>query len=1520
MTPREFLDLAIAISSALVEYHHRFGHHGRLCPRCIGIPDAGGEVQILHSPEDAQGSFAGATNLLSDADLLPYIAPEATGRMNRQVDPRSDLYALGSMFHEMLAGAPPFTAGDVLGWIHAHVARTPPRLHVLADDIPRLLSDIVSKLLSKMAEDRYQTARGLRHDLTRLRAELDGPTPDFPLGERDVPDRFQLPAMLYGRDEQIAAIVHTFDDVVSTGKPALALVAGPSGIGKSALVGELERPIVREAGVFASGKCDQQREIPYAAISQAFGQIARQLLTESEARLLSFRERLLAAVSPNGRLLTDVVRDLELVLGEQPPVPPLPTQEAQNRLQRAFLDLCLVLAQKDHPLVLFFDDVQWADPGSLLLLQYVLANPTTNHLLVVCAYRDNEVDPRHPFATTVTALEQTPLTVVRVTPTPLTDEDVTDLVTDTFRCDESEAEPLAMLVRRQTEGNPFFVAQMLASLCQESLVAFDRESGAWRWDIGAIAAKGLSGDVLDLLSDKLRRLPETSRRVLSIAACLGSTFDPSLVAVAIGESEDETNARLRELARTGFVEIGDGGGKFAHDRIWQAAYALVPDEEKAAVHLDIGRRIVAARGEVDLFDRVSQLERGAALISDPEERLRLAELDRLATRKAMSSAAFRAAARYAAAGRSMLPPDAWEHHYELAYALHVDGATCENASGRFDEASELLATLIERARTTADRLNGHRVSIEVRINRGDFAGACGEAAECLAPLGVELKLHPTDGDVAEASTRALDLLGDRTIESLIDLEESPDETMSAALAVLATSYAPAHWVGMKLVNLIACRIVEISLRHGNADASVQGYAGFGAMLGPAYGRYREGGKFGKLSYDLAKRRGNAAHITRACNVYGGLASYFTQPYAVGVALATEGLETALQAGELTYGSFHAMQLVYFRAHDGSNLEEAWRIYEKTLTVAEENRLPLTAPFLLCIRGLLASLLGKTRSLSSFDEEGQTEADLEKQIEAMGPIFLHAYLSHKAIARTFARRYDEAITAAKHAHALSHFVASLVYGPTTVFFEALALAATYEDADPERRQAILQDLHRHTQSLGTWAENCAPNYASKHTLILAEIARIEGRELEAMRLYDRAIALGHEHRLIQDEAVAYEVAARFHLRQGRTLVGRAYLQEAREAYRRWGATAKVTELDNEGIYERDALPEPSRGAPTSRADGGPSTRPPGTSEPPLDAMAMAKAIQAISKEITTSGLLSALLRIVIEHAGAERCDLILVQRDELHLAASASSDSRGINVSVKDPIEPATSRDVPLSLLGYVMRTREPQILENASQKGLFTGDEHVMREETRSILCMPILRQQAIVGLLYLENNLARGAFTRKHLGLLEILAAQTAISLETAALYEDVARERRRVEDVLRENMELIAQQEDAILSLSTPIIEVWQGVLAMPLFGAIDERRAAQMMTVLLDAVSSQHCRYAVLDVTGVSMIDAATAEHLVRLVRAVQLLGAKGIVAGMRPDVARTIVSLGVDLGGIETRANLREALVRCMRKASAEERSA
>jgi predicted ATPase/GAF domain-containing protein len=1511
----EFIDLATRIVGALAVVRDRNGYHGRLCPQHILVDPAEGSVRITGAAGDAPGATdGGADGPLADAALLPYIAPEATGHMNRPVDLRSDFYALGCIFHEMLSGSPPFAADDLLGWIHAHVARTPPPLASIALGVPRPLSDIVVKLLSKMADERYQSVGGLLHDLARCRAALGGagPADPFPLGERDVPERFQMPSKLYGRDQESAALLRIFSRMVSTGQPALALVKGPSGIGKSSLVHELERSILRDRGAFAAGKFDEQRDIPYATIAQAFGQIARQILTESEARLGAFRERLLALLAPNGKLVTDLVPELALIIGEQPPAPPAPAQEAQNRLQKTFLDLVVALAQKDHPLVLFFDDMQWADAGSLALMQHVLASPATRSLLVVCAYRDGEVGEGHPFAATLAALEQASLTIHSVVPGPLTEDDVRELVVDAFRCDPEPAAPLAALVHTRTAGNPFFTAQLLASLCQEGLIHFDGAREAWRWDMQAVSAKAFSGDVLALLADKLRRLPERGQRVLSLAACIGTTFDSATVTVLAGLAEDENAAELRDLARAGLVEIGEGGARFVHDRVLQAAYALIPEAERAAMHLGVARAILASRGQADLFELVSQLERGASLIVDPAERLKAAELTLLATRKAMASAAYRAGARYAATGRRMLPPGAWDDHHELTYALHVEGATCANASGRFDEASALLTLALENARSAVDRVTVHRIRMDLRTNQGDFAGACSEAATCLAPFGITLTLHPTADAVSDACDRALGMLGDRSIESLLDLKEPADASMRAALAVLSTAYAPAHWVDMRLTHLVACWTVELSLRYGNADASVQGYAGFGTMLGPVYDRHREGARFGKLGYELAKRRGSAIYLTRACNLYGGMTSYWTEPFRAGLALAIEGLEAAMQAGDLTYASFHVMQIVCFMIQAGEPLADVWRELETQRVFARENQLPLAEPFLIAMRGFIASLLGKTRSLSTFDEEGAGEAAIEQQIAAMGPIFEHTYLGHKVMARTIARRHHEALAAAERARALSSMVAPLVYGPAIVFCTALCLAATCDEAPPDRRGAILEELRALAARIGVWAESGPANYASKHTLVLAELARLEGHDLEAMRLHDLAIELARENGLTNDEALACEAAARFFQSRGRGIIHRAYLLAARDAYARWGAVAKVAELDEEGA---SSDPQRSSMMPAPASVVPPSTVQRDAGEPKIDTLVVVKAVQAISGEIRTEGLLSSLLRIVIEHAGAERCDLLLLQREELLLAASAVSGHHGIAVSVKAPPESPSPWQVPLSVVGYVKRMREPLILDDAAAEGMFTTDEHVLRERTRSVLCMPILRQSTLVGVIYLENNLARGAFTKPRLWLVELLSAQAAISLENATLYEDVARERRRAEDALRDNLELVAQQEDAIRSLSTPIIEVWDGVLAMPLFGAIDERRAAQMMTVLLDAVVDRQCRYAVVDLTGVSTIDAATADHVLRLVRAVQLLGARGIVAGIGPKVAQRIVSLGVDLGGIETRANLREALVECMRAARA-----
>ncbi|MDC0723771.1 ATP-binding protein [Nannocystis bainbridge] len=690
--------------TAAVHAMHRQGHaHRHLAPRWIRL--VGDDVVGL------DGADEGADWLAAHRpDELAYAAPELLQPTLHAADHRSDLYSLGALLYHLLTGAPPFTAVDLLGWTHAHVAQAPRAPAELRPDVPAPLADIALKLLAKAADERYQSAAGLIADLERwLAAAARGDGEQrFPLGQRDVPEQLRISQRLYGRDAELQALEGARERVAQRGAPELALVRGPSGIGKSALVDALERRHAAQPGMFVAGKFDQyDRDIPYATLVKAFGELARQLLAASEEHLASWRQRLQAELGNLGQLVVDIIPQLELVIGPQPPVPPQPLLEAQNRFNRVLRQFIGVFAQPDHPLILFLDDLQWADTASIRLLQHILTHPDVQHVLVVCAYRDGEIDPTHPWTAALLEIQSAGVRVSDLVVAPLPAQHVATLLADTLRCGPEAADQLAGLLHAKTAGNPFFVGQFLTMLAAEGLLYLDPEAGVWRWDLAAIETQGYTDNIVALMLERLRGLPAATQRALSLLACAGAEIAPTTLAALLGRDEAAVMADLAPALTDALVVARGGQLKFTHDRVQQAAYSLTPEAERAGVHLRIGRELRGPPGSdvapERLFAVVNHLNAAAALIDDPQARFDLARLDLQAGRRAKQANAYASALVYLRAALGLLPADTWDAHFQLTFDLHRDLSECAYLCNENEAAEQLFAAALSRARGPLER-------------------------------------------------------------------------------------------------------------------------------------------------------------------------------------------------------------------------------------------------------------------------------------------------------------------------------------------------------------------------------------------------------------------------------------------------------------------------------------------------------------------------------------------------------------------------------------------------------------------------------------------------------------------------------------------------------------------------------------------------------------------------------------------------------------------------------------------------
>jgi AAA ATPase domain/Protein kinase domain len=551
------------------------------------------------------------------AGTLAYMAPEQTGRMNRSIDSRSDLYALGITLYQMLTGQLPFTASDPMGWVHCHIARRPAAPCERLKEVPGAVSAIIMKLLAKTAEERYQTAAGLESDLRHCLAawEAHQRIDDFPLGEHDTPDRLLIPEKLYGRPREVETLLAAFDRIVKSGGPELVLVSGYSGIGKSAVVNELQKALVPPRGLFAAGKFDQyKRDIPYATLAQAFQSLVRLLLGKSDAELGSWRNALLEALGPNGQLMIELVPELKLIIGDQPPVSELPPQHARRRFLLVFRRFIGVFARPEHPLALFLDDLQWLDAATLDLVENLLTRSDLPNLLLIGAYRDNDVDATHPLRRKLDAIKSAGGRVKEITLAPLAREHLTQLIAEALRCASAHAAPLAQLLHEKTGGNPFFAIQFLYALAEEGLLTFDHGAMCWSWDPHCIHAKRYTDNVVNLMVGKLNRLPAETQTALQLLACLGNTAKIVVLSIVLEVSAEQAHAALWEAIRQELIEPLEGSYRFMHDRVQEAAYSLIPEERRPGAHLHRpaagGEHTAAAAGGSGLRYRQSAQPRG----------------------------------------------------------------------------------------------------------------------------------------------------------------------------------------------------------------------------------------------------------------------------------------------------------------------------------------------------------------------------------------------------------------------------------------------------------------------------------------------------------------------------------------------------------------------------------------------------------------------------------------------------------------------------------------------------------------------------------------------------------------------------------------------------------------------------------------------------------------------------------------------------------------------------------------------
>ena len=1528
----EFFPIAIQLTQILQSLHRNRVIHKDIKPQNILIHPQTKRIKLidfsLSSLLPKENPVLQNPNVLEGT--LAYLAPEQTGRMNRGIDYRTDFYSLGVTFYELLTGQLPFQSTDPMELVHCHLARQPLPPATINASLPETLSNLVLKLMAKNAEDRYQSAFGLQYDLERCQQawQTQRYIPTLPLGAQDVCDRFTIPEKLYGREPEVKMLMDAFErvarnqpsevrsqksearnqkleDSVHTSTPPLLhtstplpppqsellLVAGFSGIGKTALVNEVHKPIVRQRGYFIKGKFDQyRRNIPFSAFVQALRDLMRQLLAEPAAVVTGWKAAILQALSDNGQVLIDVIPELELIIGPQPPAPELAGTAAQNRFNLVFQRFIQVFSTQAHPLVIFLDDLQWADSASLKLIQLLMGETEAAYLLLIGAYRDNEVSPVHPLILTLEELRKTRAIVHQITLAPLQEASLNDLIADSLSCPAEQAQPLTELVFQKTAGNPFFATQFLKSLHQDGLISFDYPSlskatnnlatpasplgrdqtrgRGWQCDMAQVRALVVGNDVVEFMTARLQRLLPQTQAILKLAACIGNQFDLSTLAIVYEHTQPDTatdlwqalqeglilpqsevykfyltpdfqkseveNQKLFEKSEVSFASLTPVASptlaasarpqsptyKFLHDRVQQAAYSLIPEAEKQSTHLTIGRLLLKNTAPEDveerIFEIVNQLNTGAAFIAERSEKAALAQLNLIAGRKAKLSTAYAAAVGYLSTGLAAL--ESWQNRYSLALALHEEAAEAAYLNGDFELMSQWLADILHNAKTLLDTVKAHEIQIQAHIAQDRPVEAVNTALQILGQLGVKLPPKPKQYAVSLALWQTQLTLTGKRIDALLDLPPMTEPTQLAAMRILASVISPASFYSPQLFVLISLKALNLSLKYGNLDLSAYAYGTYGQILCGLVGDIDKGYQFGQLALKLLAKFNAKKLKAKVLMLVNDFVVHWQAHLKETLVPFVEAYQSGLETGDLEFAARSAMVYgyhSYFLGRELVTLEREIRNYTVAIRELKQTKfIYMNERF----RQATLNLLGQSEDPCRLVGEAYDEDELlPVHIKAndRNAIF-NVYFQKAILCYLFGRYLLAAENVANAKHHLET-TTGLVYASLFPFYESLIKLAILPSVTKRQRISILRRVRANQRQLKRLAHYAPMNQLHKYYLVEAERYRALKHPTAAIAAYDRAIALAEEHEYLNELALANELAAKFCLEQGQAKFAQVYLTDAYYSYARWGAKAKVEELearypkllatilDSKEVSLQPASTADAQGVvPDAQLTTFTSTI---TNLLPetLDLAAVLKASQALSGAIQIEQLLATLMEVAIENAGAEKGVLMLPQNETWLIQAQVvkdSPDSETVQMdSLLQAIPVEQSSVVPTMVINYVGRTCEPLALANASQERLFAADPYITQQQPQSVLCVPILRQGNLMGILYLENNLMVGAFTRDRLEILKLLLTQAAISLENAQLYEQLKDYSRtlesRIESRTQELHQEVKERERALQEL---------------------------------------------------------------------------------------------------------------------------
>jgi predicted ATPase/signal transduction histidine kinase/CheY-like chemotaxis protein len=1363
------LELACSIIDIIASIHQKNIIHKDIKPANILINPEKNLIKLTDF------NIAALTITQSTAQVTPehikgtlaYISPEQTGRINRNIDYRSDFYSYGVTLYEMLTRYLPFQTRDPMALIHAHCAGKPPSLNENYQ-IPNNISDIVIKLLAKSADDRYQSAAGIKYDLEQCFEQLKSfsgrkKSHDFILASHDFPERFVLPEKLYGREKEIQFFQNELLRI-KRGQPGMILVSGPPGIGKSFLINEIYKSLGRQKGrgYFVSGKFDQfRRNTPYRAIIHAFSGLIKQILSESDTKLAAWKSKILAKTGSSGQVLIDVIPAIELIIGKQPDVPTLSPTESRNRFNLLFKEFCSVFSRESESLIIFLDDLQWSDPASLTLVQMLMVDSEIRNLLFICSYRNNEVKEHHPLMLTIRKIKKQQGRILPLEVQALTKQYINLFLADFLRCKKDKSEELAKLVHEKTGGNPFFINQFLRTLYKKGLLNLEPSLG-WQWDPEEIKLLDITDNIVDLLIEKISSFSEKIQSILQVCACIGIWFDLKTLSAITGETKNYISSCLSIAVNDGLFTNQDMDYRFQHDRILDAAYKLVPAKEKKNLHHKIGSYFLKTTSNDELqskiFFIITHLNHGIDIVSSQKEKDEIANLNLLAGKKAKESTAFSTAAEHFKIGTELLAKDSWKKNYRLTYQLYRERSECEFLCANFELAEQLSNIIIQKAKSNIDLADMYVVKMNLYTSVGKFNKAVDLGITGLKMFGVKLKLRPSRFSILLELVKTRWNRGLVKIEDLIELPEMTDPEQLAVTRMMNAMAAAAFVTDANLIAFLILKGLNIYFRYGNTSFSSFGYTGVGFVIGSISGNYGTSLKYGELALKINEKFDNRQFRCKSVFSF----AYFIQPWCkhakYSIPLLKESYSYGVEAGDLTFAGYAITTVANYRMIIGDNLGDIFlelKTYKNFILEAKDS-------FSINVYYKLSQFFTTLKGELPGSEQGDIYKSEERFLSDENLSEIFTVLSLEMISAFIFNKYHRCLELASELEIIIEIPQNTLWVVEHAFYYCLTITALYHDADPGKKKKYLKILRKKKKLIKRRARNCPENFHHKYLLIKAETARIKGKNEKAFDYYNQAINSSRKNGYTNIEAVANELAARFQLARGCKRTAKAYINDACFCYEKWGAIGKVEAMQNK--YQQLMPQSGEKGHHVTTTN----TLTDITSTIQLfDIQTVIKAAQAISSEVIIEQLLAKFIKIMMENAGAQKGVLLIEKQDTLLVEAECLIDQDETELFSSIPIE--ESKSVPEAIVRLVSRTMESVVLDDASREAMFSDDQYVQTVQPVSVCCIPIIHQDKMAAILYLENNLSRGAFTRQRQDVLALLAAQAAISLNNAFFYTEL-------------------------------------------------------------------------------------------------------------------------------------------------------